>query len=267
MDDITDLLDKYPIDGHKKTEVVEEPRPDPDFSPVFRDYDLVISNLGWKASTWKDEVKAGLESFVEGGGGFIIVHAANNSFGDWQEYNRMIGVGGWGGRGEDYGYYAYYDDEGEMVRDDAVGPCGSHGPQSEFILTTRAPEHPIMKGLPTQWMHTKDELYERLRGPAEHMTILATAYSDPANNDPTNKKKIGRTGHHEPMLMAMKYGKGRVFHTAIGHMDYSMECVGFITTLQRAAEWAATGNVTQAVPSDFPTKEKTSKRAWKGRVK
>ncbi|NND05816.1 MAG: ThuA domain-containing protein [Saprospiraceae bacterium] len=265
LDDITVLLDKYPLEGHSDTKPVKEPKPDPNFAPNFSAYDVVISNLGWKASTWKDDVRAALESYVENGGGFIIVHAANNSFGDWLEYNRMIGVGGWGGRAKDYGYYAYYDTDGKMVRDDTEGSCGSHGPQSEFLITSRAPDHPIMRGLPRQWMHTKDELYERLRGPAESMTILATAFSDASLNDPSSKK-LGRTGRHEPMLMALEYGKGRVFHTALGHMDYSMECVGFIITLQRAAEWVATGKVTQALPSDFPTKTQISKRDWKGRV-
>jgi hypothetical protein len=37
-----------------------------------------------------------------------------------------------------------------------------------------------------------------------------------------------------------------------------MQCVGFITTLQRGAQWAATGKVTQAVPKSFPTAEKAS---------
>ena len=61
----------------------------------------------------------------------------------------------------------------------------------------------------------------------------------------------------EPMLMVLSYGKGRIFHTAMGHADDgggpAMQCVGFIVTLQRGAEWAVTGNVTQAVPFDFPT--------------
>ena len=69
---------------------------------------------------------------------------------------------------------------------------------------------------------------------------------------PPWNKKVSGSERHEPMLMAINYGKGRVFHTAMGHMDYSMECVGFITTLQRGAEWAATGEVTQKVPADFP---------------
>jgi uncharacterized protein len=60
--------------------------------------------------------------------------------------------------------------------------------------------------------------------------------------------------------MTIEYGDGRVFHTAMGHADYSMQCVGFITTLLRGAEWAATGEVTIPVPEDFPTAEQTSSR-------
>jgi HEAT repeat protein len=107
-------------------------------------------------------------------------------------------------------------------------------------------------------MHAKDELYSQLRGPAENLTVLATAYDDPAQKG---------TGEHEPILFTISYGKGRVFHTVLGHVGRSggplpaMECVGFITTFQRGAEWAATGKVTQEIPQDFPTD--TEVRRWK----
>jgi type 1 glutamine amidotransferase len=83
------------------------------------------------------------------------------------------------------------------------------------------------------------------------MEVLATAYSDP---------KTGGAGRDEPMLMVLEFGKGRVFHTTLGHADYSMNCVGFITTLLRGAEWAATGKVTIPVPENFPMADKTSSR-------
>ena len=169
----------------------------------------------------------------------------------------MIGVGGWGGRNTESGPYVYYDKNDQLQYDKSEGGCGSHGPQSEFVMTTRAPEHPIMKGLPGEWMHAKDELYERLRGPAENMTVLATAFSS-AGDNPESK----RTDRHEPMLSAIEYGKGKVFHTALGHMDYSFECVGFITTFQRGSEWVATGKVSQEIPSDFPNKGEVKSREW-----
>ncbi len=261
LDDITALLKMYPLKG-KKTEAVTEPVPDPDFSPDFKDYDLVITNMGWKASTWSDQTIKNFEAFMKNGGGLVVVHAANNSWGDWDEYNQMIGLGGWGGRNTATGPYVYYDNNGTLVRDPSEGDCGSHGPQQEYVVTTRAADHPIMKGIPDKWLHTKDELYDRLRGPAKNMTVLATAYSDIEKNGPPWNKKVQGTGRHEPMLMAIDYEKGRVFHTAMGHMDYSMECVGFITTLQRGAEWAATGQVTQKVPKDFPKADHISARKW-----
>jgi type 1 glutamine amidotransferase len=90
--------------------------------------------------------------------------------------------------------------------------------------------------------------------------VLATALADKA-------KFPTATGEHEPMLMAITYGKGRVFHSTLGHVGPNdkppfapVVCVGFVVTLQRGTEWAATGRVTQKVPADFPTAEKTSLR-------
>ena len=115
----------------------------------------------------------------------------------------------------------------------------------------RNADHPVTKGMPKVWLHVKDELYDKLRGPAVNMTVLATAYASP---------KTGGSGRHEPMIFTITAGKGRVFHTPMGHADYSMRCAGFQATLNRGAEWAATGKVTQPIPKDFPTADKTSTR-------
>ncbi len=242
--------------GEGNWEGVKKPVPDPNFNPNFSDYDVVISNFGWNAAAWPETTKRSFEKYMSEGGGLTIVHAANNSWPDWPEFNRMIGVGGWGDRNQSHGPYVYYDAEDNIVHDHSAGKCGAHGPKNEFVVTMRVKDHPITKGLPDFWLHNVDECYSMLRGPAENMTILATA---------SDTKKLQKAGRNEPMLMTIDYGKGRVFHTTLGHDTEAFEGVGFIVTFLRGTEWAATGEVTQEIPDDFPAKDQARGRIFEYR--
>jgi type 1 glutamine amidotransferase len=231
--------------------VATAPHSDGDFSnfkPDFSLYQVVVSNLD--SPDWPSELKANFEQYMRSGGGLVVVHAADNAFPDWPAYNEMTGIGGWRNRTEKAGPLWYIKDD-KVVSDPTPGNAGHHGARLPFQIVDRMPEHPILQGLPLVWMHAPDELYGTLRGPGKNMTIIATAHSDPNNKG---------TGFDEPMLMVLSFGKGRIFHTALGHDALALSCVGFITTFQRGTEWAATGKVTQKVPDGFPTANTVSYR-------
>jgi hypothetical protein len=225
------------------------------FAPDWSGYDAVV--LDYDADDWPEAVKASFVDYVAGGGGLVLVHAADNAFPNWPEFQEMAGVGGWRGRDESAGPKLRWRN-GAQVLDSGPGTA-QHPPQHDFRVVTRSPEHPIMQGLPEAWLQANDELYSQLRGPAKNVTILATARAD--------ESMRGATGENEPILMAISFGSGRVFHTTLGHVSprdeapiATMQSVGFIATLQRGTEWAATGSVTQPVPVDFPTADKVSLR-------
>ncbi len=212
------------------------------FPPDLSKYDVVLSN--YNGAPWPVEFQKSLEDRLKNGKiGLVIVHAANNSFGGWNEYNQMIGMG-W--RGANGGERLYLDDDGKPVRvPKGKGDGSGHRYSGPFQLVVRDGEHPVTKGMPKEWLHAADELYDNMRGPIENIHLLATAYSK-------------GTKVHEPMIWTVDYGKGRVFHTPMGHDLRGMRCVGFIATLQRGTEWAATGKVTQPLPANFPTADKGS---------
>jgi len=236
------------------TTAPEEAPPSPAWDawrPDFSAYGVVVSD--YNGALWPEPVRKAFEEYVKGGGGGVLVHAANNAFEGWTEYEKMCGLL-W--RGPAGGYRVYYDEAGELHRlPPGEGPGASHGAVHDWQIMTRDPQHPIMQGLPKLWLHPADELYHAQRGPAENMHILASAYSDPQSRG---------TGLHEPQIWWIPYGKGRVVTFLPGHLwagqtdQRAFQCVGFRTLLQRCCEWAATEKVTIPVPANFPTADRIS---------
>ena len=236
--------------------------------PKFSDYAVIVNN--YNGPEWSGDMKDAFTEFVLKGGGLVNVHAANNAFTGWDNFNEMICVG-W--RGATFEQRVAVDDAtGKAIAvpeaDEKIKTKGfgsGHGSKHAFVLKTRDADHPIMQGLPKEWLHASDELYHRMRGSPDHMDVLESAFSS---------EKVGGTEMHEPMVWWAKFNEGRVVTTSMGHLWAgdktfdALHCVGFQTILARSTEWAATGKVTIAVPEGFPTKDQTSviepsKVVWK----
>ncbi|NQU76541.1 MAG: ThuA domain-containing protein [Planctomycetes bacterium] len=164
---------------------------------------------------WTDVARANFENAVREGTGLVVLHAADNAFEGWVEYEKMAAL---------------------LWRDGT-----SHGNYHEFEVKIVDRQHPITRGLADFTL--PDELYHRL----VHMhgvpyQVLATAYSSPES---------GGTGNDEPAMVVTQYGAGRVYHNILGHvwpgggMD-TFENKAFQRALLRGCEWAATGDVTLA---------------------
>ena len=208
------------------------------FKPDFTKYQVVFSN--YNGEPWPEEVNKAFEKYMENGGGLVVFHAANNAFTKWEAWAKMAALL-W--QGPATGDRLYMDDAGKVVRQKkGEGPGAGHGPQWAYTLQVRDKDHPITKGLPEKWVHAKDELYQAMRGPAENVHILATAWADPAQKG---------TGGHEPMVFTVTYGKARVFVNLLGHDATSVAHPGCAALMIRGTEWAATGAVTILPPADL----------------
>ena len=99
----------------------------------------------------------------------------------------------------------------------------THDPRGPFTVKIVEPQHPITQEM--QEFQADDELYTCLVGdrPVE---VLATARS-----------KV--TGKDHPMAFVFEYGKGRVFHTPLGHDVRAIEMPGVAELIRRGCRWAA----------------------------
>ena len=221
--------------------------------PDFSKYDVVLSGynnyFGHQAS-WPAEVQTAFCNFVTNGGGFYCYHEAENSFPDWPEYNRMIGLG-W--RKADYGR-AVIVTTNETLQFVPPGKGGNTGHISRpDVVVHQLGEHPIHRGLPREWMAAELEIYHYARGPAENLTVLSYA-------------KEAQSQLQFPIEWMVQYGKGHVFMSTYGHcwandkVTKGMKCAAFQTIMVRALKWLAHRDPGDACPPDFPTPDKISLR-------
>jgi type 1 glutamine amidotransferase len=171
--------------------------------------------LDYNGPRWGTAAEQTFLRAVREGLGVSVVHAANNPFNGWKEYEEMVALCWRKGTG--------------------------HGRFHPFDVEITDRYHPITRDMDPLIAHP-DELYHNL----VHMhgtdyRILATAYSAP---------ETGGSGKPEPMVIVKEFGQGRVFHTPLGHVWTDVEATkvshldpAFRDLIVRGTQWAATGKV------------------------
>lgn len=200
--------------GRFQVDITTTPAADLADPAKLRRYQALL--LDYNGPRWGEAAEAAFLDAVQRGTGVVVVHAANNAFPGWVEYERMVGLCWREGTG--------------------------HGAFHPFDIAVVDRHHPITQGMEDLRLHP-DELYHRLvHMHGAEFRVLLSAFSDP---------KTGGTGRHEPMALVSRYGDGRVFHTPLGHVwtgavptRASVTDPQFRRLLARGTEWAATGSVT-----------------------
>ena len=187
-------------------------------------YDVMLLNYkdtkkGVPDSVWTDENKKAFTDAVRSGKGLVVYHHASSAFVGGDEFSKEFEramAGGWRKQ-------------------------GNHGKRHEFTVAVRKADHPITKGLPSEFAHSNDELYAN-SVMLPDSRVLATAFSD-KKLDPKN------TDRHEPVVWVAQFGKGRVVENVLGHDVPAMKASpGFQVLLIRGVEWAAKGEAKAPVP-------------------
>ena len=99
----------------------------------------------------------------------------------------------------------------------------THDPRGAFSIRIVNADHPITQGLTV--FDTDDELYTGLTG-GKPVELLATAKSKMTQSD-------------QPMAFVHTFGKGRVFHTPLGHDVRAIQMPGTAELIRRGCAWVA----------------------------
>ncbi len=148
--------------------------------------------------------KSAMQSFVEGGGGFVGIHSAADTEYKWDWYGNKC-LGAW---------------------------FSGHPAQQEVRIHIENKRHPSTSFLPDPWLR-KDEWYNFKTDPRPNVTVLATVDE--------STYKGGTMGADHPIIWCHNVGKGRSWYSAIGHTKESYTDPLFVRMLSEGMNWVISG--------------------------
>lgn len=125
----------------------------------------------------------GFVNWVKGGGAFIGMHSAGDTYHHFPGYLEMI--------------------QAEFK---------THGPQVPADLVVADSAHPATAHLPNPWNLVQEEMYEFKDGSHDVAKVRSLLY---LKHHPVLREQLG----HFPVAWGRMHGKGRVFYTSLGHRE------------------------------------------------
>ena len=157
-------------------------------TPALAKYDIIIVNADRRDPEFKftKPQQEALVAAVRNGKGYVSIHGGDNAAPDWSEdFREMLG-----------GVFSH-DTQGGKLPDGKVK-------KGTYTIKIADPQHPITKGLSD--FELKDEIYYQLQLQANVKPLVTTEYADGV----------------WPLAWTRDYGKGKVFHSVLGHRDFGL---------------------------------------------
>ncbi len=200
-------------------------------------FDAIVSNWNsWpeRDVRWSPEAEEGLLKYIESGGGFVTFHASSSALYDWPDFKK-ISTGAW------------------------IKGTTWHGKRAPAVVTVINRGHPVTRGMAGFFI--MDELWVNAELNNDFQ-VLATATN---GSKPFNPEKYDLEAGDQPAVLVSEFGKGRIFHTILGHNARAMRNAGLRALIARGTEWAATAGVHIPLPQELRlAKEKEiSGYSWK----
>jgi uncharacterized protein len=135
-------------------------------------------------------LKDSLMRYVKGGGGFVGIHAATDTFYEWREYGEMLN--------------GFFD-----------GHPWNANTQVKIDVEPGEENHPLVKMFGGKSLEFKEEIYQ-FKDPYNSKAVHMLLRLDRAGSDP-GVQGVKRTDNDFGVAWARHWEKGRVFYCSLGH--------------------------------------------------
>jgi cytochrome c len=191
-------------------EVTATEEPDAFTEQGLAEFDVVVF-LNTTGDVLGPDEQAAFETWLEGGGGYVGLHAAADTEYDWPWYGEMLG--------------AWFTSHPLIFQ--------------EAEVTTEVADDPTVGHLEPTFTHT-DEWYNFDRNPRDSADVLLSIDESTATyaHDGKPVTEFTMDGDH-PVAWSRQQGGGRVWYSNLGHLKEDWDLDWFKEHVRAGVEWAA----------------------------